>query len=216
MKNRLILFILTFAEQFERELSLNIPCLANAITVKYLTKGATNPIGKIVNQELFQDNRYSVKTLPQGYPYLCKAEHDGRDSRPSTITRWSNASFQDRFFDAFCHEGEPYTIILSVDGVWLRNQHFTMLDRSGAGGTRNPVLQSKVPTSVGDQSGVILSVKGVPVVNFSQLLASEALDRFRWLSFVKTHFTLVIDGVFTPIMDRTTLNRKWPRSEHFG
>ena len=149
-----------------------------------------------------------MKTLPKGYPYLKYEEHDGRDSRPSTITQWNNASFQSRFLTGFKCGSMDYVLLFSVDGIWLRNAHFTMLDRSGNGGRRNHTLGGNMETSVGGQSGILLSSKGVPIVQFNQLLNEEGLGKFKDLASLKHHFTIIIEGNFPPILDRTTITIK--------
>lgn len=179
------------------------------MAIHYLTLGNVQA-DRVMPTEIPYEHQHRLKTLPKGYPFLPlkSSRGDARDSNPARISRWTNASFQARHLGYFKHGPSTYTVILAVDGVWLRNKHLTMLCRSGKDGTRNPILSKHVGTSVGEQSGVLLSVKGVPMQNYTKLLDNPVLGNYAALFKLRQHFTLIIDGDFPPIIDRTQVSKK--------
>ena len=177
------------------------------MSVHYLTLGNTSessqlPIAVPASQQ------YRLKTLIKGFPFipLVDTERGGRD--PATFSRKSSASFQDRHLAYFEHEGKKYIVTVAVDGVSLRNKHWTMLDRQG-GAKRNPILGKHMATSVGDRCGLWVCTNGVPVANFTKLLEMPAMGDYAALATGKSrpHILVLLDGDVQPTMDRTQLSK---------
>lgn len=187
-----------------------LPAADDVMSVHYLTLGNTveSPELPIAVPE---SQRYRLKTLDKGFPFipLKAVERDGRDANPATVEKWSNASFQDRHIAHFEHEGKPYLVIVAVDGVWMRNKHWTMLDRAGKGGTRNPLLGKHMATSVGDHCGLHICTKGVRIANFTKLLDMPAMAEYNVLTSSKSrpHILILLVGDVQPTMDRTQLSK---------
>ena len=172
----------------------------NFLTLGNTTKTAEMPL--VIRQE----DRFRLKTLPKGYPFILLKHNEVQDAarnNPLIIDRWNNAGFQDRFATFFEFEGSPVVILVAVDGVHLRNNTWTMLDRQGS--KRNPVLGKYVPMAVGEQSGVLLCCKGVPLQNFTKLLENDYIGDYSELVKIKQHFTIFInaDHIIQPVLDRT-------------
>ena len=123
-------------------------------------------------------DKFRVKTIPPGFPFIRQGNHAFRQDG-----RWNNASFQDRHIQGF-DDGHKTALLLFVDGVYLKKNQWSMLDRQCNGGTRNHILRSSqsVPTQKSDFCGLLLCI-GVVVQNRTDLIKMldprfERLGRF--------------------------------------
>lgn len=143
------------------------------------------------NKKIFQ--------IPFGYPYLDTKNADVNVKTPSQVSRLRDGRFFSRSAKSFSVSGNKYSIICAVDGNRRAHEEYASLARKG---------QSKSGIKLSDHRGMFVSVKGIKICKYPDLLLS--LDDYSILveGDSPSHYTIIIDGDFDLVTNRNALSKK--------
>lgn len=161
-----------------------------------------NQIAQISPPAAAHFNVFSNKklfTIPFGYPYLDTKDADVNVKTPSQVSRLRDGRFFSRSAKSFSVSGNKYSIICSVDGNRRAHEEYASLARKG---------QSKSGIKLSDHRGIFISVKGIKICKYPDLLLS--LDDYSILAEgdSPSHYTIIIDGDFDLVTNRNALSKK--------
>lgn len=161
-----------------------------------------NQITQIASPSAAQFSVFSNKklfTIPFGYPYLDTKDADVNVKAPSQVSRLRDGRFFSRAAKSFSVSGNKYTIICAVDGNRRAHEEYSNLARKG---------KSKSGIRLSDHRGVFISVKGIKICKYPDLLLS--MDDYAVLAEgdSPSHYTLIIDGDFDLVTNRNALSKK--------
>lgn len=160
--------------------------------VKQISTGITE-----CKLELFDGESFSP--VPFGFPYLpVSTEIDIKS--PLEVARLRDGRFSARHAKKFKYGNNSYSLVLAVDGNRRAHDGYSALDRKGA---------SKSGLRLSDQRGVAISVNGIKVCRFNEILQRPELDDYHVLSDSESssHYLLVIDGPFDLVTNRNTVSK---------
>lgn len=147
--------------------------------------------------ELFDGE--SFFSVPFGFPYLAVSTETDIKS-PLEVARLRDGRFNARYAKKFKYGNNTYSLILAVDGNRRAHDGYSALDRKGA---------SKSGLRLSDQRGVAVSVSGIKVCRFNEILQRPELDDYHVLgdSESSSHYLLIIDGPFDLVTNRNTVSK---------
>lgn len=136
--------------------------------------------------------------IPHGFPYLEKPTVEDAKS-PAAVSRLRDGRFYSRSAKAIQLGGKTYSLILAVDGNRRAHEEYQNLDRKG---------KARSGVRLGDQRGLFISVNGIKICKYLELL--ENIDEYRILADGESssHFCLIIDGEFDLVTNRNSLSKK--------
>lgn len=137
-------------------------------------------------------------SIPHGFPYLEKPSVEDAKS-PAAVSRLRDGRFYSRSAKAIQLGGKTYSLILAVDGNRRAHEEYQNLDRKG---------KARSGVRLGDQRGLFISVNGIKICKYLELL--ENIDEYRILADGESssHFCLIIDGEFDLVTNRNSLSKK--------
>ena len=137
--------------------------------------------------------------VPFGFPYLEKGAPDPNLKSPAKISRLRDGRFVSRSAKRFLVGANKFSIIMAIDGNRRAHDEYRNLARKG---------QGKSGIRLSDQRGLFISVKGIKICKYPELFAS--LDDFEVLGEgdAPSHYTLVIDGDFDLVTNRSALSKR--------
>ncbi|RQT40291.1 ATP-binding protein [Burkholderia contaminans] len=161
-----------------------------------------NQIAQIAQPAAANFSVFSNKKLfsiPFGYPYLDTMDADVNVKTPSQVSRLRDGRFFSRSAKSFSVGGNKYSIVFSVDGNRRAHEEYSNLARKG---------QSKSGIKLSDHRGVFVSVKGIKICKYLDLLLS--LEDYSILSEgdSPSHYAIIIDGDFDLVTNRNALSKK--------
>ncbi|WP_157692782.1 ATP-binding protein [Burkholderia sp. ABCPW 11] len=161
-----------------------------------------NQIAQIAQPAAANFSVFSNKKLfsiPFGYPYLDTMDADVNVKTPSQVSRLRDGRFSSRSAKSFSVGGNKYSIVFSVDGNRRAHEEYANLARKG---------QSKSGIKLSDHRGVFVSVKGIKICKYLDLLLS--LEDYSILSEgdSPSHYAIIIDGDFDLVTNRNALSKK--------
>nr|WP_282959838.1 ATP-binding protein [Burkholderia cenocepacia] len=161
-----------------------------------------NQIAQIAQPAAANFSVFSNKKLfsiPFGYPYLDTMDADVNVKTPSQVSRLRDGRFFSRSAKSFSVGGNKYSIVFSVDGNRRAHEEYANLARKG---------QSKSGIKLSDHRGVFVSVKGIKICKYLDLLLS--LEDYSILSEgdSPSHYAIIIDGDFDLVTNRNALSKK--------
>ncbi|MDI3383414.1 ATP-binding protein [Xenophilus aerolatus] len=143
---------------------------------------------------------YEGKTysIPFGYPYLDFVADPGIKS-PAQVARLRDGRFASRSAKSFQVKTEKFSIIVAIDGNRRAHDEYWTLDRKG---------KSVSGIRLADQRGVFISVKGIKICRYQDLLTN--IPGYEVLSEgdSPSHYTIVVDGDFDLVTNRSALSKK--------
>ncbi|GAB3443371.1 hypothetical protein NX773_22085 [Massilia solisilvae] len=136
--------------------------------------------------------------IPHGFPYLEKS-NEVDVKTPAQVSRLRDGRFFSRAAKCFQVGGATYSIIMAIDGNRRAHEEYLHLDRKGKG---------RSGIRLGDQRGLFISVNGIKICKYLELL--ESIDEYRVLADgdSSTHFCIIIDGEFDLVTNRNSLSKK--------
>lgn len=136
--------------------------------------------------------------IPHGFPYLEKS-NEVDVKTPASVSRLRDGRFFSRAAKSFQVGGITYSIILAIDGNRRAHEEYQHLDRKGKG---------RSGVRLGDQRGLFISVNGIKIVKYLELL--ESIDEYGILADgdSSSHFCMIIDGEFDLVTNRNSLSKK--------
>lgn len=161
-----------------------------------------NQIAQISSPSAAEFNVYSNKkifTIPFGYPYLDTKDADANVKTPFQVSRLRDGRFFSRSAKSFSVSGNKYSIIFSIDGNRRAHEEYANLARKG---------QSKSGIKLSEHRGVFISVKGIKICKYPDLLLP--LDDYAILAEgdSPSHYAIIIDGDFDLVTNRNALSKK--------
>ena len=152
---------------------------------------------KAADFTLFADEHTSK--IPFGYPYLEKGNPDPSLKGPAQIARLRDGRFFSRSAKKFSVGPNKFSIILAIDGNRRAHDEYPNLGRKG---------QGKSGIRLSDQRGVFISVKGIKICKYPDILTR--IDGYEVLSEgdAASHYSLIIDGDFDLVTNRSALSKR--------
>jgi hypothetical protein len=146
---------------------------------------------------LFSDTKTSK--IPFGYPYLEKGNLDPNLKGPAQIARLRDGRFFSRSAKKFSVGPNKFSIVLAIDGNRRAHDEYPNLGRKG---------QGKSGIRLSDQRGVFISVKGIKICKYPDILTR--IDGYEVLSEgdAASHYSLIIDGDFDLVTNRSALSKR--------
>lgn len=137
--------------------------------------------------------------IPFGYPYLEKGTLDPSIKSPAQVSRLRDGRFTSRSAKRFLVGPDKFRIIMAIDGNRRAHDEYKNLARKG---------QGKSGIRLSDQRGVFISVKGIKICKYPELLA--ALDGYEVLveGDASSHYTIIVDGDFDLVTNRSALSKR--------
>ncbi len=137
--------------------------------------------------------------IPAGFPYL-NTSSDIDIKSPNNIARLRDGRFSARHAKRFKYGNNSYCLILAVDGNRKAHDGYMTLDRKGA---------AKSGLRLSDQRGVAISVNGIKVCKFTEILQRPELTDYQILSDSESssHYLLNIDGSFDLVTNRNSISK---------
>jgi len=147
---------------------------------------------------LYSAQQGSVE-VPFGFPYLDKIDSKDEVKSPSQISRLRDGRFYARTAKTFSVGGKKYSIIFCVDGNRRAHEEYSSLDRKG---------KARSGVRLSDHRGVFISVKGIKICRYSDLLSS--IDEYSVLTEGESysHFLMILEGDFDLVTNRNALSKK--------
>lgn len=138
--------------------------------------------------------------IPFGYPYLEIGKPDPGIKTPAQISRLRDGRFHARAAKSFVVGTDRFCVILAVDGNRRAHDEYNALGRRGKG-------QSRSGLRLSDHRGVFISVKGIKVCKYPDLLLN--LEGYEVLAEgdSPSHYCLVLDGNFDLVTNRNALTK---------
>lgn len=151
----------------------------------------------VANFSVFSNKK--LFSIPFGYPYLDTKDADINVKTPSQVSRLRDGRFFSRSAKSFSVSGNKYSIVFSIDGNRRAHEEYANLARKG---------QSKSGIKLSDHRGVFISVKGIKICKYLDLLLS--LEDYSILSEGDSpgHYAIIIDGDFDLVTNRNALSKK--------
>jgi hypothetical protein len=136
--------------------------------------------------------------IPHGFPYLEKS-NEVDVKTPALVSRLRDGRFFSRAAKSFQVGGITYSVILAIDGNRRAHEEYQYLDRKG---------KARSGVRLGDQRGLFISVNGIKICKYLELL--ESIDDYGILADgdSSSHFCMVIDGEFDLVTNRNSLSKK--------
>lgn len=161
-----------------------------------------NQIAQVPQPNAVKFLAFSSKRLfdiPFGYPYLETKDADPTVKSPSQISRLRDGRFYSRSAKTFSISGNKYSIIFAIDGNRRAHDEYRHLARKG---------QSKSGVRLSDHRGAFVSVKGIKICKYPDMLSS--IDDYSILAEgdSPSHYTLIVEGDFDLVTNRNALSKK--------
>jgi hypothetical protein len=140
-----------------------------------------------------------ITAIPFGFPYLNKNDSKEEVKSPQQISRLRDGRFSARAAKSFSVGGKKYSVFLAVDGNRRAHEEYSALDRKG---------KAKSGIRLGDHRGAFVSVKGIKICKYSDLLSS--IEEYSVLTEgdSSSHYVMVLDGDFDLVTNRNALSKK--------
>jgi hypothetical protein len=138
--------------------------------------------------------------IPFGYPYLDTGKPDPGIKTPAQVARLRDGRFYARTAKSFSVGTEKFSVILAVDGNRRAHDEYGSLGRRGKGQARSGLRLS-------DHRGAFISVKGIKVCKYPELLLH--LEGYEVLAEGESpsHYCLILDGSFDLVTNRNALTK---------
>lgn len=140
-----------------------------------------------------------TSSIPFGYPYLDKGTPDPNLKSPAQVARLRDGRFMSRAAKKFQIGSNKFSLILSIDGNRRAHDEYKHLARKG---------QAKSGIRLSDQRGTFVSVKGIKICKYPELLS--AIVGYEVLSEgdATSHYSLIVDGDFDLVTNRSALSKR--------
>ncbi len=162
------------------------------------TSVLSNKKSKPANLRILTDptaGAWNLEVVPYGYPYLAVKPEDEKLVSPSTVNRLRDGRFCARYATVFDHEGQKFSVIISVDGKRRTLDGYKQLGRQRQSGCGIPLSS---------QRGVFLTSHGVRVCPYNEVFREDALADFDVLADNTEHHLIFIDGPFELVTNRNS------------
>ncbi|MGC5801428.1 ATP-binding protein [Ralstonia pseudosolanacearum] len=161
-----------------------------------------NQIAQVAQPNTIRFRAFSSKKIfeiPFGYPYLETRDADPAVKSPSQISRLRDGRFYSRAAKTFSVAGNKYSIVFAIDGNRRAHDEYRHLARKG---------QSKSGVRLSDHRGAFVSVKGIKICKYPDMLSS--IDDYSILAEgdSPSHYTLIVEGDFDLVTNRNALSKK--------
>ena len=145
----------------------------------------------------FANKKSSI--IPHGFPYLEKPGIELDIKSPAQVSRLRDGRFFSRAAKTFQVGSITYSIVMAIDGNRRAHEEYQNLDRKG---------KAKSGVRLGDQRGLFISVNGIKICKYLELL--ETVDEYRVMTDgdSSSHFCIIIDGEFDLVTNRNSLSKK--------
>ncbi|WP_148664554.1 ATP-binding protein [Herbaspirillum robiniae] len=138
--------------------------------------------------------------IPFGYPYLeIPPKIDPNIKSPAEVSRLRDGNFYSRAAKRFKVGTQVFSIALAIDGNRRAHNEYKYLGRKGA-------AMSGIKLS--DHRGAFVSVKGIKICRYHDLLANLAPYDVMVEGDSPSHFSLILDGDFDLVTNRNALSKK--------
>lgn len=173
---------------------------------RYITKEqgfkpaqVTQMSGSFKKSNLYFSGNKKTLEIPFGFPYLQTKESDPDFKYPSQVSRLRDGRFHSRAAKRFSISGNYYTIVMAIDGNRRAHEEYPSLDRKG---------KSKSGVRLSDQRGLFISVNGIKICKYMDILSS--IEEYEVLAEGESHshYTIIIDGEFDLVTNRNSLSKK--------
>lgn len=140
-----------------------------------------------------------TSTIPFGYPYLDQGSPDPNLKSPAQVARLRDGRFMSRSAKKFMIGSNRFSLIFAIDGNRRAHDEYKNLARKG---------QAKSGIRLSDQRGAFVSVKGIKICKYPELLS--AISGYEVLSEgdATSHYTLIVDGDFDLVTNRSALSKR--------
>jgi Histidine kinase-, DNA gyrase B-, and HSP90-like ATPase len=140
-----------------------------------------------------------TSNIPFGYPYLDQGTTDPNLKSPAEVARLRDGRFFSRAAKRFLIGASKFSIVVAIDGNRRAHDEYKYLARKGK-------AQSGIRLS--DQRGVFISVKGIKICKYPELLS--AIPGYEVLSEgdAASHYCLILDGDFDLVTNRSALSKR--------
>ena len=141
----------------------------------------------------------NTSAVPFGYPYLDQGTLDPNLKGPAEVARLRDGRFFSRAAKRFLVGSNKFSLTLAIDGNRRAHDEYKYLARKG---------QAKSGIRLSDQRGVFVSVKGIKICKYPELLA--AIPGYEVLSEgdATSHYSLIVDGDFDLVTNRSALSKR--------
>lgn len=138
--------------------------------------------------------------VPFGYPYLDLGKADPSIKTPAQVARLRDGRFHARSAKSFSVDTEKFSIVFAIDGNRRAHDEYASLGRRGKG-------QSRSGLRLSDHRGVFISVKGIKICRYPDLLLN--LEGYEVLveGDSPSHYSMIIDGNFDLVTNRNALTK---------
>lgn len=137
--------------------------------------------------------------VPFGYPYLEVGKPDPNIKSPAQVARLRDGRFFSRAAKSFSVGGEKFSIILTVDGNRRAHDEYRNLGRKG---------QARSGLRLSDQRGIFVSVQGIKICKYPDLLSSISGYEVLVEGDSPSHYCITVDGNFDLVTNRSALTKK--------
>lgn len=146
---------------------------------------------------VYSDGKTSA--IPFGYPYLDQGTPDPNLKSPAQVARLRDGRFISRAAKKFLIGPSKFSLIFAIDGNRRAHDEYKHLARKG---------QAKSGIRLSDQRGTFVSVKGIKICKYPELLA--AIPGYEVLSEgdAASHYSLIVDGDFDLVTNRSALSKR--------
>lgn len=155
--------------------------------------------GGVKGADFFVYSGGNTSAVPFGYPYLDQGTLDPNLKGPAEVARLRDGRFFSRAAKRFLVGSSKFSLTLAIDGNRRAHDEYKYLARKG---------QAKSGIRLSDQRGVFVSVKGIKICKYSELLA--AIPGYEVLSEgdATSHYSLIVDGDFDLVTNRSALSKR--------
>lgn len=140
-----------------------------------------------------------TSTIPFGYPYLEQGTPDPNLKSPAQVARLRDGRFFSRAAKKFMIGATKFSLIFAIDGNRRAHDEYKNLGRKG---------QTKSGIRLSDQRGAFVSVKGIKICKYPELLSAIAGYEVLSEGDATSHYTLIVDGDFDLVTNRSALSKR--------
>ncbi len=137
--------------------------------------------------------------IPFGFHYLDTDNHDLNVKLPSQVSRLRDGRFFTRAAKSFSLGSSKYSIVMAIDGNRRAHEEYKYLDRKG---------KAISGIRLGDHRGVFISVKGIKICKYHELLALIPDYKVLCEGDSQAHYLIILDGDFDLVTNRNSLSTK--------
>lgn len=140
-----------------------------------------------------------TSSIPFGYPYLDQGTPDPNLKSPAQVARLRDGRFFSRTAKRFIIGSNKFSAIVAIDGNRRAHDEYKYLARKG---------QAKSGIRLSDQRGIFISVKGIKICKYPELLSSIAGYEVLSEGDAASHYTMIVDGDFDLVTNRSALSKR--------